>query len=36
MLRLTEPEDPSTEDFDPDYGEDLEDDLPGATPHPTS
>ena len=36
MLRLTEPEDLSTEEDDPDYSEDLGDDLPGATPHPIS
>jgi hypothetical protein len=36
MLRLTEPEDMPTEDFDPDYSEDLGDDLPSATPHPIS
>ena len=36
MLRLTEPEDLPTEEYDPDYNEDLGDDLPGATPHPIS
>jgi hypothetical protein len=36
MSRLTDPVEPSTEDFDPDYTEDSGDDLPGATPHPTS
>jgi hypothetical protein len=34
MLRLIEPEDLSTEEYDPDYSEDLGDDLLGATPHP--
>jgi hypothetical protein len=34
MLRLTEPEDLPTEEYDPDYSEDLGDDLPGATPYP--
>jgi hypothetical protein len=36
MFRLTDPEEPPTEDFDPDYIEDLGDDLPGATSHRTS
>jgi hypothetical protein len=36
MLRLTEPEDLPTEEYDPDYSEDLGDDLPGAMPHPIS
>jgi hypothetical protein len=36
MLRLTEPEDLPTEEYDPDYSEDLGDDLPGVTPHPIS
>jgi len=36
MLRLTELEDLPTEEYDPDYSEDLGDDLPGATPHPIS
>jgi hypothetical protein len=27
-------EEPPTEEFDPDYIDDLGDDLPGATPHP--
>jgi hypothetical protein len=35
MFCLTEPEEPPTEDFDLDYTEDLGDDLPGATSHPT-
>jgi hypothetical protein len=34
MLRLTDPEEPPTEEFDPDYTDDLGDDLPGAMPHP--
>jgi hypothetical protein len=34
MLRLIDPEEPPTEEFDPDYTDDLGDDLPGATPHP--
>jgi hypothetical protein len=34
MLRLADPEEPPTEEFDPDYTDDLGDDLPGATPHP--
>jgi hypothetical protein len=34
MLRLTDPEEPPTEEFDPDYTNDLGDDLLGATPHP--
>jgi hypothetical protein len=34
MLRLTDPEEPPTEEFNPDYTDDLGDDLPGATPHP--
>ena len=36
MSRLTDPEEPTTEEYDPDYTEELEDDLPGATSHPTS
>jgi len=36
MSRLTDPEEPTTEEHDPDYTEELEDDLPGATSHPTS
>jgi hypothetical protein len=36
MFCLTEPEEPLTEDFDPDYTKDLGDDLLGATSHPTS
>jgi hypothetical protein len=35
MFHLTNLEEPPTEDFDPDYTEDLGDDLPGATTHPT-
>jgi hypothetical protein len=35
MFRLTDPEELPTEDFDLDYNEDLGDDLPGATSHPT-
>jgi hypothetical protein len=34
MSRFTDPEEPPTEEFDPDYTDDLGDDLPGATPHP--
>jgi hypothetical protein len=34
MLRLTDPEEPQTEEFDPDYTKDLGDDLLGAMPHP--
>jgi len=36
MSRLTDLEESMTEEFDPDYTEELEDDLPGATSHPTS
>ena len=36
MSRLTDPEEPQTEEHDPDYTEELGDDLPGATSHPTS
>ena len=36
MIRLTEPEDLPIEEYDPDYSEDLGDDLPGAMPHPIS
>jgi hypothetical protein len=36
MFRLIDPEEPLTEDFDPDYAKDLGDDLPGATSHLTS
>jgi hypothetical protein len=36
MFRLTDLEEPLTEDFDPDYTEDLGDDLPGTTSHSTS
>jgi hypothetical protein len=36
MLCLIETEDLPTEEYDPDYSEDLGDDLPGATPHPIS
>jgi hypothetical protein len=36
MSRLTEPEEPPTEEYDPNYTEDLRDDLPGATSHLTS
>jgi hypothetical protein len=32
MLRLTDPEEPPTEEFDPNYTDNLGDDLPGATP----
>jgi hypothetical protein len=34
MLRLIDPEEPQIEAFDPDYTDDLGDDLPGATPQP--
>jgi hypothetical protein len=34
MSRFIDPEEPPTEEFDPDYTDDLGDDLPGATPHP--
>jgi hypothetical protein len=34
MLCLTDPEEPPTEELDPDYTDDLGDDLSGATPHP--
>jgi hypothetical protein len=34
MLCLTDPKEPPTEEFDPDYTDDLGDDLPGVTPHP--
>jgi hypothetical protein len=36
MLRLTEPEDLLTKEYDPDYSEDLGDNLPGPMPHPIS
>jgi hypothetical protein len=36
MCRLTDLKEPPTEDFDPDYTEDLGDDLLGAMSHPTS
>jgi hypothetical protein len=36
MFHLTDLEEPPTKDFDPDYTEDLGDDLPSATSHPTS
>jgi hypothetical protein len=36
MLCLTELEDLPTEEYGPDYSEDLGDDLLGATPHPIS
>jgi hypothetical protein len=36
MFCLTDLEELLTEDFDPDYTEDLGDDLPGAPSHPTS
>jgi hypothetical protein len=35
-LHLIEPEDLPIEEYDPDYNEDLGDDLLGATPHPIS
>jgi hypothetical protein len=34
MLRLTDLEEPPTEEYDLDYTKDLGDDLLGATPHP--
>jgi hypothetical protein len=34
MLRLTEPEDLPTEEYDHNYSEDLGDDLLGVTPPP--
>jgi hypothetical protein len=34
MLRLTDPEEPPTEEFDPDYNDDLGDDMLGVTPYP--
>jgi hypothetical protein len=34
MLCLTDLEEPPTEEFDPDYTDNLGEDLPGATPHP--
>jgi hypothetical protein len=36
MYRLVDPEEPLTEEYDPDYTEDLEDNLLGAMSHPTS
>ena len=36
ISRLTDPEEPTTEEYDPDYTEEPEDDLPGATSHATS
>ena len=36
MSRLTDPEEPQTEEHDPDYIEELGDDLLGATSYPTS
>ena len=36
MSRLTDPEEPQTDEHDPDYTEELGDDLPSATSHPTS
>ena len=35
MSCLIDPEEPQTEELDPDYTEELGDDLPGATSHPT-
>jgi hypothetical protein len=34
MSCFTDPEEPPTAEFDPDYTDDLGDDLLGATPHP--
>jgi hypothetical protein len=31
---FTDPKEPPIEEFDPDYTDDLGDDLPGVTPHP--
>jgi hypothetical protein len=36
MSRLIDPEELLTEEYDPDYTEDLRNDLPCATSHPTS
>jgi hypothetical protein len=36
MFRSIDPKEPPTEDFDPDYTEELGDNLPGAMSHPTS
>ena len=36
MSHFTDLEEPQTEEHDPDYIEELGDDLPGATSHPTS
>ena len=36
MSRLIDLEEPQTEENDPDYTEELGDDLPGATSHLTS
>jgi len=35
-MTTTDPEEPTTQEFNPDYTEDLEDDLPGAASLPTS
>jgi hypothetical protein len=34
MSRFIDPEEPLTEEFDPNYTDDLGDDLPSAMPHP--
>jgi hypothetical protein len=34
MSRFIDLEEPPTKEFDPDYTDDLGNDLPGATPHP--
>jgi hypothetical protein len=34
VSHFIDPEEPPTEEFDPDYTDDLGDDQPGATPHP--
>jgi hypothetical protein len=34
MSCFTDPEEPPTKEFDPDYTDDLGDDLPGGMPHP--
>jgi hypothetical protein len=34
MSHFTDPKEPPTEEFDPDYTDDLGDDLPGAMPYP--
>ena len=36
MSRLADPEEPQTKEHDPNYTEELGDNLPGAMSHPTS